>query len=597
MIDAVAALHPQSLLLGWTLTHALWQTVLVSLIFIAWRAWSRVSVGTRYRVAAGALLACATAAITTFAGLASIRPLAVSSSGATAVTSGATVLIAPVTDRPAAAAPAPARSRPFPLPDAEEVLDVLAAAWAIGVLVLAVRFVGGLLLARRIRRRARPITSEPLHAMCARLASSLGIARRIELLESADVDAPATLGFLRCAILLPRPLAGTATTEALEPLVAHELAHIQAGDYAANLVQTALDVPLFFCPGARWLSAEIRRLREYRCDDVALSVYGDRVGYLGALAKVAEASRPSLLLPAPGINGPRLADRMRRVVEGETMRGLSPMRRVVLTFLIAVIATAGAWLMAASRVHARHNATAKSASAPTTFSGRAALPLTASTYSEGSPVRIEAVHSTDDYLFESVKIRNVSEKTVTSVHLVSFFETNAGSKGGPRTIVTTHPIPVDLKPGATIELKIGQAPVRRRSVRPIPDEEKGQPEKMEPYQHPMSTGVGPTPWLLGFGGVLEFKKNAPKASGHIDVFQTKTADGTTWGHLEGRVILLTSCLAARTSAESTDACVCDYSGDPNDGPITMKVTNGFPVPTNDGRWAYCKNGRWVELPK
>lgn len=176
-----------------------------------------------------------------------------------------------------------------------------------------------------------------------------------------DLASP-TLGWRRPAVLLPARLMQVGAGASLEPLLAHELAHVRAQDYAVNVVQAGLDVLLFFCPGARWLSAEVRRLREYRCDDLAVALCDQPASYVRALAGLAERSSPSF--PAPAASGPRLVDRMRRLSEGEVM----PRSRVIhtrpLAASVVVTALLGSFLFSASRVHAARRARPANALAP-----------------------------------------------------------------------------------------------------------------------------------------------------------------------------------------------------------------------------------------
>jgi beta-lactamase regulating signal transducer with metallopeptidase domain len=64
----------------------------------------------------------------------------------------------------------------------------------------------------------------------------LGIDGPVELLQSDEVLVPVALGWRRPAVLLPTGLTGGLASFSLVPLLAHELAHVRARDYAANVV-------------------------------------------------------------------------------------------------------------------------------------------------------------------------------------------------------------------------------------------------------------------------------------------------------------------------------------------------------------------------
>ena len=85
----------------------------------------------------------------------------------------------------------------------------------------------------------------------------------------------------------------------VEAILAHELAHVRRHDYLVNLMQTLAETLLFYHPAVWWLSARIRDEREHCCDDVAVAVCGDPVGYAAALAEL-EAWRSRRVEPGGG---------------------------------------------------------------------------------------------------------------------------------------------------------------------------------------------------------------------------------------------------------------------------------------------------------
>jgi bla regulator protein blaR1 len=328
--------------LGFTLGHALWQTAALALGYAAWRALARrAKVTLRYRMALLALgLGLATAAATFW----SLGSAADSAAGRGVP--GASILISPISGWIPGAPARPAMLRSF---DPAGVLDGLVVLWAGGVLVLSFRLLGGVLLAGQIRRRATPVERAGLLEAHRRLAMRLGMNRPVLLLQSSEVDAPVAVGWRRPAVLLPSALTN-AEAVVIEPLLAHELAHVRARDYATNLVQAGLDVLLFTCPGARWLSGEVRRLREYRCDDRACALSDSPARYVRALATLAEARAAQF--PAPAASGPRLVDRIRRLSEGEVMARSRLPYALALGAAAALMALVGSSLLAASRSHA-----------------------------------------------------------------------------------------------------------------------------------------------------------------------------------------------------------------------------------------------------
>jgi hypothetical protein len=66
-------------------------------------------------------------------------------------------------------------------------------------------------------------------------------------------------------------------------VIAHELAHVRRLDVLANLLQTVAEALLFYHPAVWWLGRRIRIEREHCCDEVAVSLYGNRLEYARAL--------------------------------------------------------------------------------------------------------------------------------------------------------------------------------------------------------------------------------------------------------------------------------------------------------------------------
>jgi beta-lactamase regulating signal transducer with metallopeptidase domain len=185
--------------------------------------------------------------------------------------------------------------------------------WLGGVMALSARLLGGWIVAERLRRRFTRDIAPDLQARIKPLVETLGIRRRVRILESPLVDVPTMIGWLRPVVLLPAGVVTGLPTQQLDAIVAHELAHIARHDFIVNLAQTAVETLLFFHPAVWWVSHQIRVEREHCCDDVAVRVCGDRVAYARALASLEEfrITRMALALSAAG---GALMNRVQRVL-------------------------------------------------------------------------------------------------------------------------------------------------------------------------------------------------------------------------------------------------------------------------------------------
>jgi Zn-dependent protease with chaperone function len=106
-------------------------------------------------------------------------------------------------------------------------LAVLVVGWLCGLLLLAVRQLGGFALAMRlVHRRTGPVP-EPLLRAAAGLCARLGVRRGVRILQSAIAEVPSAIGWLRPVVLLPVSAVTAMTPQQLELLLAHELAHVK----------------------------------------------------------------------------------------------------------------------------------------------------------------------------------------------------------------------------------------------------------------------------------------------------------------------------------------------------------------------------------
>ncbi len=177
----------------------------------------------------------------------------------------------------------------------------LALAWCAGAATMLLRFGGGILwLERTYLAQAKP-APRALEIICGRLAGVLNLSHPVRILTSSRAETPLVLGWLRPVILMPASALLHLSPEALEAVLAHELAHIHRGDYLINLLQTLVESVLFFHPAAWWLSRQIRELREHCCDDVAAALCGDPMILAEGLSTLERLRRSSHIEPEPAL--------------------------------------------------------------------------------------------------------------------------------------------------------------------------------------------------------------------------------------------------------------------------------------------------------
>lgn len=324
--------HPMMRSLGWSLLHFVWEGAIVGLLLacVLGLLHGR-SPQLRYAIACGALVLLIALPALTFAYLAmtshvsgdaathsmvGMRPLLLPDSGVTEKTDYWLDEIATSFDR---------------------LLPWMLTAWFAGVVFLLGRLNLGLMVAQRMRLAATHTVPDELQRVFDEMRCSLGVSRTAKLLNSALVNVPTVIGWLRPAVLLPVGCWTGLSTIQIEAIFAHELAHIRRHDYLVNILQSFVESMLFYHPAVWWVSKQVRRERENCCDDIAVRMSGDSFAYAKALSYL-EEHRSSLPVVALGANGGVLVMRIRRLLGYKEAPAFS--RSAGVTLLAMVVVTA-----------------------------------------------------------------------------------------------------------------------------------------------------------------------------------------------------------------------------------------------------------------
>ena len=326
--------------LGWTLVHFLWEGLAIAgLLAVTLRLMRRSPAHYKYLAGCTALTFVAIAPVVTLVVVERLNPSlpTLSSTGTSPWTE---------TTRQAASSLPTIVVTAQPEADIASLSERLETAfpwlvlfWVMGVCALSCRLFAGWLQVRRLRRVAtQPL---PWPERLTALARRLGVSRPVRLLQSALVEVPTVIGWLRPVILLPASCATGLTPAQLESIIAHELAHIRRHDYLINLLQSAVETLLFYHPAVWWVSRRVREDRELCCDDLAVAVCGDRAGYARALATLEEL-RPASAQLALAAGGAPLLKRIRRLAgqpERSAGRASWPVAGIAVLLVLGILAT------------------------------------------------------------------------------------------------------------------------------------------------------------------------------------------------------------------------------------------------------------------
>src|SRR5436190_1453902 len=145
----------------------------------------------------------------------------------------------------------------------------LVAGWFIGVALFSSRLGLCWIRIQHVRHSSHRLVAAHWQTALTRVASRLRVTYPVQLVESALVEVPTVIGWLRPIVLLPAGALTGLVPLQIEALLAHELAHIRRHDYLVNLLQSGIETLLFYHPAVWWVSGIMRQAREHCCDDVA----------------------------------------------------------------------------------------------------------------------------------------------------------------------------------------------------------------------------------------------------------------------------------------------------------------------------------------
>ena len=307
--------------IGWTLVHFVWQALAIGLILaIVLKLLHKSSANLRYIIACMALALIVLMQVVTIkmvdVSVETIEPVKQISvvSPKAGADAQAIVEIPQLKSQPAQIVATPRiHLKDRFIQAVEPALPYVVVGWLIGVFGLSLWHLGGWTQLQRLRRQMVKQVTPSLKTKLQQLSKALGIQKTIGLVESALLQVPTVIGHLKPVILLPTTALTGLSSEQIEAILAHELAHIKRHDYLVNMLQTVVEIFGFYHPAVWWVSRKIRVERENCCDDMAVSLCHDRVCYAKALTTMEEI-RSSQLGLAIAASGGSLFERIRRLL-------------------------------------------------------------------------------------------------------------------------------------------------------------------------------------------------------------------------------------------------------------------------------------------
>ena len=147
--------------------------------------------------------------------------------------------------------------------------------WAVCVAFFSIRLFVGLIWVARVSQHQHSTQHPYWQTRLNALAQRIGLKQTARLRIVHDLTTPAVAGWIRPIVLVPAALISGMPPDLLEALLAHEVAHIRRMDYLVNLVQSVVEILLFYHPAIWFISRQIRIEREQIADDLAAQLIGE----------------------------------------------------------------------------------------------------------------------------------------------------------------------------------------------------------------------------------------------------------------------------------------------------------------------------------
>ena len=320
--------------------------------------------------------------------------------------------------------------------------------WGLIILMLAARELIGYSKWRRARRTWQVAPSE--------LREFLNWPVEVPLYLHPH-EGPSTFGCLRPFVVLPARLFSDLTPEDAQRIAKHELAHVRWKDPLVNVLLRLFRSLLWTNPMLWYLGHVMRVEQEAAADRAAIDLDENRScdglhAYVTSLVTVAKwvAAGPSPAFRTGDdtdfLRGLRFEGRIQRLLRLPPMLARS---RTVLAVAALIVGIAAIPLVphvsysVGLRSSIEENRLASNQEGDSFPSGSV---FVFALDQPGVPLEIDSVKSTEQYAYEEVKVKNLSDRTTTSVVFGILFS-EVGNNPAKPVLLKSQPIPVTLTPG------------------------------------------------------------------------------------------------------------------------------------------------------
>jgi beta-lactamase regulating signal transducer with metallopeptidase domain len=193
-------------------------------------------------------------------------------------------------------------------------------AWALIAAAAVARIAVGLWRVRQLRSSCVPVKVVAVNSAvpsAARGKTAL-LERRVLICTSDQVPVPTAIGFFRPTVVIPNWAMNELSSEELNAVILHEVAHLRRWDDWSNLAQKTIRALFFFHPAVWWIDNRLSLEREMACDDLVLADTANPRGYAECLVSLAEKNflRRSLTMAQAAVGRIRhMSARVARILQ------------------------------------------------------------------------------------------------------------------------------------------------------------------------------------------------------------------------------------------------------------------------------------------
>ena len=211
--------------------------------------------------------------------------------------------------------------------------------WGVGASLVIIRAAVGFIRLDRLRRRAEGVDDPAWRAAVERARGQTEVQREVRLLQSPRVVVPMTWGLKQIAICLPMHASEWSVTNR-RMVLAHELTHIQRGDWLWQVLALAMTTVHWFNPLAWWAAHRMRIEAEIACDDAVIASgcrASDYADCLYQMVRAGKAARFQLISAIPMARPSELPRRLTMILSGKTKRHQTGFRTLMLALLVSMV--------------------------------------------------------------------------------------------------------------------------------------------------------------------------------------------------------------------------------------------------------------------